>query len=156
MSPIPNLSAYLALGVVIIGGLWAIDHGRQVIAYQTLELRNTNAENKALSDALMAQIDLHKLADEQARKLHDLGVTNARIENERDAAIAAGAKRVYVRANCPAMSETSGTTAGANAVAAELDPAYRSTLSELRRRDREKDAVIIGLQDYVRACRGEK
>lgn len=54
-------------------------------------------------------------------------------ESVRDDAINAGTQRVYVRASCPAVPEAEADTGRAESGAAELDPAYRQTLSDLRR-----------------------
>lgn len=51
----------------------------------------------------------------------------------RDASIGVGVKRVYVRATCPAVSGATTNASGTASGAVELDPAYRSTLSDLRR-----------------------
>ncbi len=49
-------------------------------------------------------------------------------ESARDDAIGSGVKRVYVRASCPSVPAAETDTGRA-----ELDPAYRQTLSDLRR-----------------------
>ena len=54
------------------------------------------------------------------------------IEALRDASIGAGVKRVYVRATCPAVPSTEANASGTSVRTAELDPAYRRTLSNLR------------------------
>lgn len=69
-------------------------------------------------------------------------------ESERNAAVSASVKRVYVRATCPAVPETSTGASGAASESAELDPAYRQTLSDLR----------IGVEEQRRllnVCRAE-
>lgn len=54
-------------------------------------------------------------------------------EADRDDAIGSGVKRVYVRASCPAVPAAETDTSRAASGTAELDPAYRQTLSDLRR-----------------------
>lgn len=54
-------------------------------------------------------------------------------EADRDDAIGSGVKRVYVRASCPAVPAVETDTGRAASGTAELDPAYRQTLSDLRR-----------------------
>lgn len=53
-------------------------------------------------------------------------------ESERNIAINSGVKRVYVRAACPSVPSTSSNAGGVTSGTAELDPAYRQTLSDLR------------------------
>lgn len=69
-------------------------------------------------------------------------------EGERNAAVSASLKRVYVRATCPAVPETSTGAGRVTSGSAELDPAYRQTLSDLR----------VGVEDQRRllnVCRAE-
>lgn len=69
-------------------------------------------------------------------------------EGERNAAVSASVKRVYVRATCPAVPETSTGSSGVAGGSAELDPAYRQTLSDLR----------VGVEEQRRllnVCRAE-
>lgn len=54
-------------------------------------------------------------------------------EDERNANLDRGIQRVYVRASCPAVPATSTDPGRTSSGTAELDPAYRSTLSALRR-----------------------
>lgn len=54
-------------------------------------------------------------------------------ETARDGDINTGVKRVYVRASCPAMPAAEADTGRASGGSVELDPAYRQTLSDLRR-----------------------
>lgn len=59
-------------------------------------------------------------------------------EDKRNADIGSGAQRVYVRANCSAVPATSTDSSRTTSGTAELDPAYRSTLSALRQRAAEQ------------------
>lgn len=54
------------------------------------------------------------------------------IEALRNASIGAGATRVRVRATCPAVPDPKADAGGISGGTAELDPAYRQTLSDLR------------------------
>lgn len=53
-------------------------------------------------------------------------------EVERNAAVGTGVRRVYVRATCPSVPNPEANTSGVKGGSAELDPAYRQTLSDLR------------------------
>ncbi len=75
-----------------------------------------------------------KLAEAESKKEE---IQNAfedfkRAEDKRNNAIDHGAKRVYVRASCPAVPSSKGDSSGASGGAAELDISYRRTLSQLR------------------------
>lgn len=54
-------------------------------------------------------------------------------EAERNKRIESGATRVYVRANCPSVPASEADPSGTASRTAELDPAYRQALSDLRR-----------------------
>jgi prophage endopeptidase len=69
-------------------------------------------------------------------------------EAKRNADVAAGVKRVYVRATCPAVSGAASNTGGVESGTAELDSNYRQALSDLR----------SGAQEQLRllnVCRAE-
>ncbi len=53
-------------------------------------------------------------------------------EAKRNAGISAGTQRVYVRATCPSVPATQANTSRTEIGTAELDPAYRQALSDLR------------------------
>lgn len=87
-------------------------------------------------------------ATEKARKEQDARVEAAenqkediqnafdafrRAEDERNVNLDRGIQRVYVRASCPGVPSASPDSSRTQAGTAELDPAYRSTLSALRR-----------------------
>lgn len=71
-------------------------------------------------------------AEDKKEEIQNDFETFKRAESERNAAIAGGTKRVYVRATCPSVSGASTDSSGAKAGTAELDPAYRQALSDLR------------------------
>lgn len=54
-------------------------------------------------------------------------------EAERNKRIESGATRVYVRASCPSVPASEANPSGTASRTAELDPAYRQALSDLRR-----------------------
>lgn len=72
-------------------------------------------------------------AENQKENIQNAFDAFRRAEDERNASLDRGVQRVYVRANCPAMPATSTDSGRTASGTAELDPAYRSTLSALRR-----------------------
>lgn len=83
-------------------------------AYQDREARIAEAESK--KEEIQNAFDAFRAA-----------------EDKRNADIGSGTQRVYVRAKCPAVSATKVDSSRTPSGAAELDSAYRSTLSALRR-----------------------
>lgn len=77
----------------------------------------------------------------------ELSIANEKID-ALDRAIADGSKRVFVRATCPTVPETSAVSGGTGSGAAELDPAYRPVVSQLRR-EAERQLALLNL------CRAE-
>lgn len=114
------------------------------------------SERADAADKIRAAERKHGLAlADLSSALHEARVKNEVYESDRDAAISAGRQRVYVRARCPSgngLSEAAATTEGNNAASPELDPAYRRTLSELRRNAKSAAEQIGALQQYVSAC----
>lgn len=91
---------------------------------------------------LAASSELSAVYEERDRKIGEAENQKEAVQNEfnafkqsegeRNAAVSASVKRVYVRANCPSVPETSTGASRAASGSAELDPAYRQTLSDLR------------------------
>ncbi|AVQ10310.1 Rz-like lysis protein [Myoviridae environmental samples] len=71
-------------------------------------------------------------AENQKENIQNAFDTFRRAEDERNASLDRGVQRVYVRAKCPTVPAASTDSSGAKDGTAELDPAYRSTLSALR------------------------
>lgn len=160
--PSLNLSTYLAIGIVLICAVWIIDHEHLRIKIESLETQQAqlqNSINAAASEAIekVRQRDLEhaKTLADLSQQLYDIEAKNAQLENNRNAAIALGTQRVYVRADCPSnrgVPTASTAATGSNGGTAELDPAYRQTLSDLRRGAEQCAAQIVALQDYARAA----
>ncbi|EPE7209189.1 lysis system i-spanin subunit Rz [Pseudomonas aeruginosa] len=76
-------------------------------------------------------------------------VKSANAQNDQlRADIASGARRVYVKANCPVQHP--GAAPGSDAGRAELAPADGQTVSDLRAGIERKEALIKALQEYIR------
>lgn len=149
----------LLIGAAITGIFtYKIEHADVIAAENktiklTADIATARAEGEAKARAAEQQSAM-TIAD-ISQRLHDTEVHNAQLESDRNAAIAAGTQRVYVRASCPpsgSKPENTAATSGANDAGIELDPAYRSTLSDLRRGVQSDAAKIIGLQAYAREC----
>ncbi|HHM5370249.1 lysis protein [Pseudomonas aeruginosa] len=76
-------------------------------------------------------------------------VKSANAQNDQlRADIASGARRVYVKANCPVQHPRAAT--GSDAGRAELAPSDGQTVSDLRAGIERKEALIKALQEYIR------
>lgn len=75
-----------------------------------------------------------RIESAESEKAKAEAALNEFIKNEslRNSSIGAGVKRVYVRATCPGLPTSESDTGRIEGGAAELDPAYRQTLSDLR------------------------
>ncbi|MCV0161040.1 lysis protein [Pseudomonas aeruginosa] len=79
-------------------------------------------------------------------------VKSANAQNDQlRADIASGARRVYVKANCPVQHP--GAAPGSDAGRAELAPADGQTVSDLRAGIERKEALIKALQEYINGMR---
>ena len=157
MPPIKSILTACALLASFAGGYWLADNGWQ------REASKDRAEAATYIVQLSEQHrkkehELAKNAEELDQKYTaDLSAAERRIDELSDS-LAAGPKRVLVRAKCPSGSAETGTTGGVgDGGTAELGQAAREDYLRLRRGIAKQDAQIRYLQDYVRqqCLRGE-
>ena len=157
MPPIKSILTACALLASFAGGYWLADNGWQKKA----------SKERAETATYIAQLsgqhrkkehELAKNAEALDKKYTaDLSAAERRID-ELSADIAAGPKRVFVRAKCPSGStETSTSGSVGNGGTAELGQAAREDYLRLVRGIAKQDAQIRYLQEYVRqqCLRGE-
>lgn len=117
------------------------------------ELKDSNAE---LTTQLSQQVDINK--DYQARitKLNELDIKYtqelASAKNEIDTlrdAVSSGSKRVYVKAECPAVTKNS-TESGSNEPTARLNKAVEQDYLRLREMIVENEQQTLYLQNYIK------
>ncbi|MCD4631678.1 lysis protein [Proteus mirabilis] len=117
------------------------------------KLKDSNAE---LTTQLSQQIDINK--DYQARitRLNQLDIKYtqelASAKNEIDRLrddVNSGNKRVYVKAECPAVTKNS-TESGRNEATARLNKAVEQDYLRLREMIVENEKQTLYLQDYIR------
>ncbi|MGL5153860.1 MAG: lysis protein [Aeromonas veronii] len=157
MPPIKSILTACALLASFAGGYWLADNGWQKKVSK--EREQTSAYIAQLSEQhRKKEHELSKNAEALDRKYtEDLSAAERRID-ELSADIAAGPKRVFVRAKCPSGSaETSTSGSVGNGGAAELGQAAREDYLRLKRGIAKQDAQIRYLQDYVKqqCLRGE-
>ena len=117
------------------------------------KLKNSNAE---LTTQLSQQVEINK--DYQARitRLNQLDVRHsqelASAKNEIDRlrdAVNSGSKRVYVKAECPAVTKNP-TESGSNEATARLNKAVEQDYLRLREMIVENEQQTLYLQNYIR------
>lgn len=116
------------------------------------KLKNSNAE---LTTQLSQQVEINK--DYQARitRLNQLDVRHsqelASAKNEIDTlrdAVNSGSKRVYVKAECPAVTKNP-TESGSNEATARLNKAVEQDYLRLREMIVENEQQTLYLQNYI-------
>lgn len=120
------------------------------------EVIELGKENKSLTEQLSQQVEINK--DYQARitRLNQLDIRHsqelASAKNEintlRDA-VNSGSKRVYVKAECPAVTKNH-TESGSNEATARLNKAVEQDYLRLREMIVENEKQTLYLQNYIR------
>lgn len=157
MPPIKSILTACALLASFAGGYWLADNGWQKKA----------SKERAEAATYIAQLseqhrkkehELSKNAEALDRKYTEsLSAAERRID-ELSADLAAGPKRVFVRAKCPGGSATTSTSGSVgDGGAAELAGVAQQDYLRLVRGIAKQDAQIRYLQDYVKqqCLRGE-
>lgn len=150
MPPINQILTACALLASFAVGYWLADNGWQKKASK--ERADTATYIAQLSEQhRKKEHELAKNAEALDQKYTaDLSAAERRID-DLSADIAAGPKRVLVRAKCPSGSaETSTSGSVGDGRAAELGQTAREDYLRLRRGIAKQDAQIRYLQDYVR------
>ena len=150
MPPIKSILTACALLASFAGGYWLADNGWQ---------------KKVGKERAEAATYIAQLSEQHREKEHELAknaetldqkytavlsAAERRIDELSDS-LAAGPKRVLVRAKCPSGSAETSTSGGVgNGGAAELGQAAREDYLRLKRGIAKQDAQIRYLQDYVK------
>ncbi|HEJ9396096.1 TPA: lysis protein [Proteus mirabilis] len=120
------------------------------------ELADVSKERDAFKASLSQQVEINK--DYQARitRLNQLDIRYsqelASAKNEIDSlrdAVSSGSKRVYVKAECPAVTKNS-TEIGSNETTARLNKAVEQDYLRLREMIVENEQQTLYLQDYIK------
>ena len=150
MPPIKSILAACALLASFAGGYWLADNGWQ---------------KKASKERAEAATYIAQLSEQHRKKEHELAKNAEALDqkyteslsaaerriDDLSADIAAGPKRVFVRAKCPSGSAEASTSGSVgNGGAAELGLAAREDYLRLVRGIAKQDSQIRYLQDYVR------
>ncbi|WP_238788853.1 lysis protein [Proteus terrae] len=140
-------------------GKWVLLIGSVIcvfsLQYLVVKVGELSKENQSLTEQLSQQVEINK--DYQARltRLNQLDIRHsqelASAKNEintlRDA-VSSGSKRVYVKAECPAVTKNS-TESGSNEPTARLNKAVEQDYLRLREMIVENEKQTLYLQDYI-------
>ena len=138
------LIAALAACLVLIYGGWSHIQGQakdMAVAKDRITTLERAAESRKNTQRLLAQLDT-----EHTKALTDAQTTN----NQLRAAVATGARRLSVKATCPAVRTAATATSLDDAEArAELDPAAAERIVAIPADGDEAIVALTGLQDYI-------
>ncbi|AZD50519.1 lysis system i-spanin subunit Rz [Pseudomonas chlororaphis] len=138
------LIAALAACLVLIYGGWSHIQGQakdMAVAKDRIDTLERAAASRRNTQRLLAQLDT-----EHTKALTDAQTTN----NQLRTAVATGARRLSVKAICPAV-RTAGTTAGLDhaEARAELDPATAERIVAIANDGDEGLIALRAAQDYI-------
>lgn len=136
----------VALAVVSLLALW--------LASERSDLQDDLATSLDQVEQLQQSAHLAEqafAARDAVDQQHTEELSHARAENDRlRADVAAGSRRLLVKAACPAVPADSGTAGVADAGAAELAADARPDYHALRNELALSRQMVLGLQQYVR------
>lgn len=140
--------AIVALIIIALYGAYSIEHQKR----QSAELELSQAQSSLQSQTILIneQQDKIKQFNELSVK-HAEYMTNAQKEiDDLRVSLRDGTKRVYVNADCPAVSGSDSTGSVGNAGTARLSQAARNDYLRLRQMMAENLQQTRYLQDYIR------
>ncbi|WP_337155019.1 lysis protein [Proteus terrae] len=127
-----------------------------IVVFLFGELADVSKERDAFKASLSQQVEINK--DYQARitRLNQLDIRHsqelASAKNEIDSlrdAVSSGSKRVYVKAECPAITKNP-TESGSNETTARLNKAVEQDYLRLREMIVENEQQTLYLENYIR------
>nr|WP_284174603.1 lysis protein [Escherichia coli] len=145
------LSAFIVILLVACGALWmATDHYRDNAITYKAQRDNKASElklaNATITDMQVRQRDVAALDAKYSRELAD-----ARAENETlRADVAAGRRRLHIKAVCQSVREAPTTSGVDNATGPQLADTVTRDYFTLRERLMTMHKQLEGAQDYIR------
>ncbi len=119
------------------------------------ELADVSKERDAFKASLSQQVEINKDYQSRITRLNQLDIRHsqelASAKNEIDSlrdAVRSGSKRVYVKAECPAVTKNS-TESGSNETTARLNKAVEQDYLRLREMIVENQQQTLYLQNYI-------
>ena len=142
MKILAGICAALAIGLLLV--LWRLDHVSTSLttAEGTITTLEAAAESRRNTQRLLADLDT-----QHTQELANAKATN----NQLRADIAAGARRLSIKATCPAVRAAAGPASLDDAEArADIDPATAERIVAITSDGDEAIIALNGVQDYVR------
>ncbi|MBG2872749.1 lysis protein [Proteus mirabilis] len=139
--------------IVLVGVILAMTI---IIGWQGGRIDKLKDSNTELATQLSQQVEINKDYQSRITRLNQLDIKYtqelASAKNEintlRDA-VNSGAKRVYVKAECPTVTKNS-TESGSNETSARLNKAVEQDYLRLREMIVENEQQTLYLQNYIR------
>lgn len=132
--------------VAVIGG-FVLKSSRDALLHEiddaNIQVAQLERQARQATQALQARDDLDK------QRFQEMSDAKNQIDNLRDQ-LAAGTKRVLVRATCPAVQPSTGTTGVDDAREPALTANAGQDYLRLREQIVTTEAQLAGLQDYIR------
>ncbi|AWF40559.1 bacteriophage lysis family protein [Proteus mirabilis] len=130
--------------------------GCVLINAQAKRINTLTENNKELTTALEEQKDINtdyqvrieRLSQLDTRHTQELVNAKNEINTLRDA-VSSGSKRVYIKAECPAVTKNT-TESGSNETTARLNKAVEQDYLRLREMIVENEKQTLYLQNYIR------
>ena len=140
-----------ALVICIIVYLsWAVNHYRDnAITYKAQRDKNARElklANAAITDMQMRQRDVAALDAKYTKELADAKAENDALRDD----VAAGRRRLRIRAVCPAVREATASSGVDDAASPGLTDSAQRDYFILRERAATSEKMIRGLQEYIR------
>lgn len=134
---------------ITVGGYWVINRQANrinLLIEKNKELTIALEEQKSINADY--QVRIERLNQLDTRHTQELVNAKNEINTLRDA-VNSGDKRVYVKAECPAVTKNS-TESGINEATARLNKAVEQDYLRLREMIVENEQQTLYLQDYIR------
>lgn len=145
MKILAGICVALAIGLVL--ALWRIDHVSTDLASATEQITTLEAAtaSRRNTQRLLADLDT-----QHTQELANAQATN----NQLRADVAAGARRLSIKATCPAVRTTAGAARVDDAeTRADIDPAAAQRVVAITNDGDDAIRALTGLQDYInRVC----
>ena len=135
------IALLVACGALSLG----LNHYRDnAITYK--EQRDKKVSELEQANATITDMQQRQRDEKYSRELADAKAENDALRDD----IAAGRRRLRIRAVCPAVREATGTTGVDDAARPGLTDAAQRDYFTLRERIATSDRMIRGLQEYIR------
>lgn len=145
MKILAGICAALIAGLLL--ALWRLDHVSTSLTHAESAISELEAvaASRRNTQRLLLELDT-----KHTKELTDVQATNQTLR----AAVATGARRLSVKASCPAVRATTSTAGVDDAEArAELDPAAAERIVAITDDGDQAIVALNGLQDYINtAC----